>query len=107
MANYRKIFEDYYGVTLPMGLILHHDDFNPDNNDPENFDVFSGEKDHIKIHRERTEKPVIIPKRKFIARALFIDTELFRKFKTKCAARGFSMKSWLIRAIMAWLEKGE
>jgi hypothetical protein len=38
MSNYRKIYEQYYGVKIPKDHHIHHKDMDHDNNDPLNLE---------------------------------------------------------------------
>ena len=35
--NYRRIYEEYYGIKIPEGFIIHHIDSNRDNNNISNL----------------------------------------------------------------------
>lgn len=48
--TYLKIYKEYYG-DIPKGYHVHHKDFNPYNNSPENLIAISPE-EHAKIHIE-------------------------------------------------------
>lgn len=39
MGNYRKIYEQYYGVKIPKGYHIHHKDMNHENDDPLNLEA--------------------------------------------------------------------
>lgn len=35
--QYRRLYEDFYGIKIPKGYEVHHIDFNHSNNDPHNL----------------------------------------------------------------------
>lgn len=41
MANYRKIYEQYYGIKIPKGYHIHHKDMNHHNDDPLNLEMLT------------------------------------------------------------------
>jgi len=45
----RRIWEEYYGVKIPKGMVIHHMDFNPRNNEIWNLQLLS-KKAHRRIH---------------------------------------------------------
>ena len=45
------IYEDYYGIIVPKGYVIHHKDDNPHNNDIDNLELKENSK-HIKDHME-------------------------------------------------------
>lgn len=46
---HRKIWEDYFRVTIPDGFVIHHKDCNPNNNDPHNL-LCLPPSEHTKLH---------------------------------------------------------
>lgn len=49
MKNYRKIYEEYYGVKIPKGYHIHHKDFDRKNNDPLNLEMLTPD-EHAQKH---------------------------------------------------------
>ena len=54
MANYRKIYEEYHGVTLTPDIDIHHIDGDRTNNAPENLEALTRE-EHIQRHLDQGE----------------------------------------------------
>lgn len=54
MANYRKIYEEYHGVTLTPDIDIHHIDGDRMNNAPENLEALTRE-EHIQRHLDQGE----------------------------------------------------
>lgn len=52
--DYRALYEQVYGITIPDGFDIHHIDFNHDNNNPNNLVMLPREL-HKKLHYYHTE----------------------------------------------------
>ena len=52
------VYEYYNNCTVPPGYDVHHKDFNPENNLPENFQMLS-HSDHQKLHAPLKDAPLI------------------------------------------------
>lgn len=57
--NARKIMEKYYG-ELPSGSVVHHIDGNCENNKIENLILFPSHSEHLKFHRRKKDKCLIL-----------------------------------------------
>lgn len=49
MTNYRKIYEQFYGVKIAKGYHIHHKDMNHWNNDPSNLEALTPD-EHAQKH---------------------------------------------------------
>jgi hypothetical protein len=47
------VMERKLGRSLLPGEVVHHDDDNPQNNDPANLMVFPSNSEHLKYHHQR------------------------------------------------------
>lgn len=50
-GEHRKVYEDYYGITLTHEQQIHHIDFNKTNNSIENLWLYNTGSEHTKAHR--------------------------------------------------------
>lgn len=50
-GEHRKVYEDYYGITLKHEQQIHHIDFNKANNSIENLWLYNTGSEHTKAHR--------------------------------------------------------
>jgi len=48
-VNYKKIYEEYYGVKVLKGMHIHHKDMNHENNDPLNLEMLTPD-EHAQKH---------------------------------------------------------
>jgi hypothetical protein len=70
IKEHRKIYEDWYGITIPEGFDIHHIDFDRDNNSPDNLLMLPAELHHryhqavllmFGAHEECVIKPQLTP----------------------------------------------
>jgi hypothetical protein len=76
MSDYRKIYEQYYGVKIPKGYHIHHKDMNHSNDDPLNLEALPKDEhaqkhgflnNFIMAHSTALERAAVSPKRKEIS----------------------------------------
>lgn len=58
--GYRKVYEDYYGIKIPAGMVIHHIDEDPENNDPKNLLMLPSEL-HQRYHTCKNAMLAILP----------------------------------------------
>lgn len=78
LYKHELIWMAYYMRPIPDGCVIHHIDFNKDNNDPNNLQLLTKE-EHWKIHAEERSKAVIAVDKKNRIVLRFVSTAEARK----------------------------
>ena len=95
ISIHRDIWEYYFG-EIPEGYVVHHKDFNPENNSVENLQIM-GRDEHMKFHnknRRRIENTCVVCGKKFLVaqKTTQICSEYCRthavKYKKTCVVCG-------------------
>lgn len=60
----REVIEDWLGFKLPVDFIVHHEDGNELNNEPDNVFVFPSQSAHMKYHHAKRNGGVELPYKK-------------------------------------------
>lgn len=60
----RKVIEDWLGFKLPVGFVIHHEDGNTVNNEPENVFVFPSQSAHMTYHHAKRNGGAELPYQK-------------------------------------------